>query len=122
MPAIARVILYVKDIPKVAEFYQRHFGLKPLPSSEKGWLELASEAGGCALALHQAASSQKSGVAIKIVFGVADVMKFKQEREADGLKFGPVHQPGDFEFANTTDPAGNSIQISSRGLTRNDAS
>ena len=38
MPAIARVILYVKDIPKVAEFYQRHFGLKPLPSSERdGW-------------------------------------------------------------------------------------
>jgi hypothetical protein len=88
----------------------------------KGWLELAGETGSCNLALHQAASSQKSGAAIKIVFSVADVMKFKREREADGLKFGPVHQPGDFEFANTKDPAGNSIQISSRGLTRISAS
>ena len=38
------------------------------------------------------------------------------QREADGLKFGPVHTPGSFEFANAKDPAGNSISISSRGL------
>lgn len=27
--SIARVILYVRDIPKVAAFYERHFGLQP---------------------------------------------------------------------------------------------
>ncbi len=113
---IVRVILYVKDIAKTAEFYQRHFGLIPIPSDEKGWLELTGE-GSCNLALHQAAKSQKTGAAIKLVFGVSDVRKFKRDREADGLKFGVIHDTGDFEFANAKDPAGNSIQISSRGLT-----
>jgi predicted enzyme related to lactoylglutathione lyase len=125
--AIVRVILYVKDIPKVAQFYQRHFGMKSLPSHEEGWLELAGGSGGCTIALHQASSAQKSGAAIKIVFGVANVHRFKKEREEDGLKFGAIHEvkdsgAGAFAFANAKDPAGNSIQISSRGLTRNGAS
>lgn len=115
-PPITRIVLYVKDLPKVADFYQRHFGMKPLPSEERGWLELESGPGGCTIALHQAESSQKSGSAMKVVFGVSNVRQFIQEREADGLKFGPVHTPGSFEFANAKDPAGNSISISSRGL------
>ena len=113
---IVRAILYVKDIPKVAEFYQRHFGMSPLPPGEKGWLEMAGNPGGCTIALHQASAAQKSGAAIKLVFGVADVRQFKSESERQGLKFGPIHTVGDFEFANTKDPAGNSIQIFSRGL------
>jgi len=115
--AIVRVILYVKDIPTVAQFYQRHFGMTPVPSDADGWLELTSDAGGCTIALHQASAAQKSGAAVKIVFGVADVHRFKAEREADGLKFGPIHEVGDFAFANAKDPARNSIQISSRGMT-----
>lgn len=113
---IVRAILYVKNIPEVADFYQRHFDMKPLPSKSDGWLEMTSGPGGCKLALHQASSAQKSGAAVKLVFGVADVRTFKAEREQDGLKFGPVHAVEDFEFANAKDPAGNSIQISSRGL------
>lgn len=113
---IVRAILYVKDIPKVADFYWRHFGMSPLPSNEKGWLELTGNAGGCTIALHQASKAQKSGAAIKLVFGVADVRKFKSEREKEGLKFGPIHSVRNFEFANAKDPAGNAIQISSRGL------
>ena len=115
-PRIARVILYVKDIPKVAAFYERHFGMSALPGSTDGWLELASPSGGCTLALHQASVAQKSGAAMKIAFGVADVRAFKSAREPDGLKFGAVHAVDDFEFSNAKDPAGNSIQISSRGL------
>jgi predicted enzyme related to lactoylglutathione lyase len=113
---IVRIILYVKNIPKVAEFYQRHFGMTPLPSSERGWLEMTSSSSGCTIALHQASSAQKSGAAIKLVFGVADVAKFKSEKEIDGLKFGSIHTFANFAFANTKDPAGNSVQISSRGL------
>jgi catechol 2,3-dioxygenase-like lactoylglutathione lyase family enzyme len=37
---IARIILYVRDIPKVAAFYQKHFGLTPLSGAEDGWLEM----------------------------------------------------------------------------------
>ena len=71
--SIARVILYVRDIPKVAAFYDRFFGMKPLPGAMKGWVELSSPSGGCTIALHQAAKSQKSGAAMKLVFAVKDV-------------------------------------------------
>ena len=77
---------------------------------------MTSNSGHCTIALHQARAAQKSGAAIKLVFGVADVAKFKREREFEGLKFGLIHTAANFEFANTKDPAGNSIQISSRGL------
>jgi predicted enzyme related to lactoylglutathione lyase len=113
---IARIILYVRDIQKVAAFYEKHFGLKPLPGREDGWLEIGSSNCNCSIALHQAAASQKRGSEIKIVFGVKDVRRFKAEREAAGLKFGVVHKSRDHEFSNARDPAGNSIQVSSRGV------
>ncbi len=113
---IARVILYVKDIPKVAAFYQRFFGLEPLPGATEGWVELAGPSSGCAIALHQAAKSQKSGAAMKIVFAVKDVPAFVRECESKGLHFGTIHHAEGFEFANAKDPAWNSISVSSRGL------
>jgi predicted enzyme related to lactoylglutathione lyase len=112
--SIVRIILYVQDIPKVARFYERYFGLKALPSESKGWLELVSEGGGCVLALHQASRAQKSGASMKIVFGVPDVPAFVLAAEQDGLKFGPVHDVGELHFANVKDPNGNSVQISNR--------
>jgi len=115
-PRIARVILYVRDIPRVSAFYERFFGMHPLPGASDGWVELASGSGGCTIALHKAAVTQKSGAAMKLVFGVADVRAFKSEKEKEGLKFGVVHDVGSFQFSNAKDPAGNSIQISSRGL------
>jgi predicted enzyme related to lactoylglutathione lyase len=120
MPPIhlTRVVLSVRDIPTVAAFYQQHFGLQPLHGAqpEPGWLELAPPGGGCAVALHQAAVSQKRGSEIKLVFGVADVPAFKAERAAAGLQFGPVLAGPGFQFANAKDPAGNAISVSSRGM------
>jgi len=113
---LARIILYVKDMPTVAHFYQNHFGLRPRPSDRADWLELESEAGGCTIALHQAARTQKSGAAVKIVFAVADVRSFVAHRTQAGLIFGPIHAAPGFEFANAKDPAGNSISVSNRGL------
>jgi predicted enzyme related to lactoylglutathione lyase len=115
-PPVARVILYVKDIPKVAAFYDRFFGMQSLTGPTVGWQELASPSGGCTIALHQAAKSQKSGAAVKIVFAVKDVEAFVQECARKGLHFGKLHRPKGFEFANAKDPAGNSISVSSRGL------
>lgn len=115
-PRVSRVILYVRAIPKVAAFYERHFGLKALPSTRSDWLELSSGVGDCAIALHQAAVTQKSGAAVKLVFAVRDVRGFVEKRKADGLRFGVIHQVDGFEFSNAKDPAGNSIQISSRGV------
>jgi predicted enzyme related to lactoylglutathione lyase len=113
-PPIAGIILYVKDIPKVSAFYQKHFGFTVLPGCLVGWQQLISPNGGCGLALHQAAKSQKSGAAMKIVFGVPDVKRFITERRQHGLEFGPVHEAKGICFANAKDPAGNSISISDR--------
>jgi len=118
-PPITRIILYVKDIPKVAAFYRQFFGMRPLAGASEGWVELTNDHGdhtGCTIALHKAAVSQKSGAAMKLVFGVADVRAFKEASEKKGLKFGVVHSVGGVEFANAKDPAGNSIQISNRGM------
>ncbi len=115
-PPVARVILYVKDIARVASFYERFFQMRPLPGATDGWLELESPSGGCTIALHKAAKTQKSGAAMKLVFAVADVRSFKQAMEGQGLLFGAVHEAEGFEFCNAKDPAGNSLSISSRGL------
>ena len=120
-PPISRVILYVKDIKKVASFYEMFFGMRRVDSEEPGWLELESPSGGCMIALHQASKSQRRGTAVKLVFGVEDVAAFKEAVAARGLKFGPVHTVRHglwHEFANGKDPAGNSISISSRGTKR----
>lgn len=114
--SIARVILYVRDIPKVAAFYERFFGMKALPGAMNGWVELRTASGGCTIALHRAAKSQKSGASMKVVFAVKDVRGFVQKSKKHGLDFGPIHQTETFEFANAKDPAGNSISVSSRGL------
>jgi predicted enzyme related to lactoylglutathione lyase len=114
--SIARVILYVRDIPAVAAFYGRFFGMEPLPGGTDGWLELACPSGDCTIALHQAAKSQKSGAAMKLVFAVSDVQAFVRACKKKGLVFGVIHRTDGFAFANAKDPAGNSISVSSRGL------
>ncbi len=119
-PQIARVILYVKDVMRVAAFYERFFDMHPLPGGSDKWTELAASSGGCTIALHKTAVTQKSGAAIKLVFGVADVQAFKNAKERAGMKFGIVHRVGGIEFSNAKDPAGNSIQISNRGIVGNE--
>lgn len=108
------IVLYVRDIPRVTAFYQEHFGFTALPSSRVGWQLLISKSGGCSLGLHQAAKSQKSGAAMKMVFAVSNLEKFIAERAENGLKFGAIHKAPGYEFANAKDPAGNSISISNR--------
>lgn len=44
--SVARVILYVKDIQKVASFYVQFFDMKPLAGATSGWVELESASGG----------------------------------------------------------------------------
>ena len=112
--SICGIVLYVKDVPKVSVFYQGHFGFRALPSDLVGWQPLVSPSGDCSLALHQAAKSQKSGAAMKIVFSVPDVARFIAERQRHGLKFGAIHQANGYVFSNAKDPAGNSISVSDR--------
>jgi catechol 2,3-dioxygenase-like lactoylglutathione lyase family enzyme len=113
---ITRVILYVKNVPRIAEFYERYFDMRPLPGGTEKWTELAASSGGCTIALHKASVAQKSGAAIKLVFGVDDIQAFKNAKEREGLRFGVIHEADGVAFCNTKDPAGNSLQISNRGF------
>jgi predicted enzyme related to lactoylglutathione lyase len=112
---ITRIVLYVKNLGRAAEFYQRVFQLKVVAEPEVGWIEFA--AGGCNLALHQAAKT--AGVrraAAKIVFGVKDVKKAKALLERRGLKLGPIHVTPHSSFCNGKDPEGNLLCIGDRGV------
>ncbi|HTQ61410.1 MAG TPA: VOC family protein [Candidatus Solibacter sp.] len=81
-PQISRVILYVKDIAKVASFYQQFFDMHPLPGATDGWLELAGDSQGCTIASHKASVAQESGAAMKLVFGVANVKASNAPRKS----------------------------------------
>jgi len=112
---ITRIVLYVKNVEKVAEFYQRVFELKPVGAPEKGWIELG--AGGCNIALHQASKTADfRRAAAKIVFGGADVAKAKARLENRGLKLGPIHVAPNSTYCNGKDPEGNLLSVSSRGV------
>jgi predicted enzyme related to lactoylglutathione lyase len=111
---ISSVVLYVRDIPKVASFYERYFGYVTMPGALPGWRVLVGPEGGCSIALHKAAKTQKSGAAMKIVFAVPDVASFVAEGAKSGLKFGVVHNADGYCYSNAKDPAGNSISVSDR--------
>ena len=112
---ITRIVLYVRDVERMAEFYQRVFDLHPVAPPEKGWIELG--AGSCNLALHQAAkTASPRRAAAKIVFGVKDVAAAKRHLESRGLKLGVIHTTPDSTFCNGKDPEGNHLSIGNRGV------
>jgi predicted enzyme related to lactoylglutathione lyase len=113
---ISRIILFVADVPGVAAFYQRYFGLEPIQPQEEGWLELRAE--GCNLALHHGKlpPGERSNSPVKIVFAVSNVHDAVKQFAADGLRFGKIHEWNGLAFADTKDPEGNPIQISSRSV------
>lgn len=80
-------------------------------------VELIAPSGGARILLHQAARSQKMGqVLVKLGFDVEDIEGFAAESAAKGLKFGARHKGDGYTFANTKDPSGNSVAISSRAF------
>src|SRR5580704_2505488 len=116
-PAITRLVLYVRDMPKVSAFYQTHFGFRAASASTADNIILLPADGGCALILLQASKGHRTGQScVKIIFDVPDVSAFKAARERAGLKFGPIHHGPGYQFANARDPAKNLIQISNGHL------
>ena len=115
-PSISRLALYVRDIPRVAAFYEKHFSFhRNVVAPDK--TILFPRNGGCALVLLQASRGHRMGQSgVKLVFDVRDVRAFRDARMAAGLKFGVVHHGPDYEFSNARDPAKNLIQISNAYL------
>ncbi|MCR6499620.1 VOC family protein [Shinella sp. CPCC 101442] len=115
--ALTRILLYVRDVEKTAHFYKTLFGLEIHRTEGDRIVELADPQGGANLMLHPAAKGQKTGQStVKLVFSVPDVDAFCVASSARGFPFGPIHRAGDYSFANTRDPDGNSVSVSSRGI------
>jgi predicted enzyme related to lactoylglutathione lyase len=110
-----RMIVFVRNVEKVAQFYRDVLGLPPIPCPDdpKKWQEFS--AGAVSIALHQADAPKPRRIASKIVFYAADVSATKRELEARGAKLGRVVKTEFHSFANGTDPEGNPFAISSRG-------
>ena len=114
---VTRIVLYVRDLEKIADFYSTHFGFIRSPRVHDDLIEITSPSGGCALLLHQASKGHRIGQScIKIVFDVEEIEAFKQEAAEKGLKFGKTYKGPGYEFANARDPAKNPISISSRAF------
>lgn len=114
MPALGRIILYVKDVGQSASFYVAHFGFEVRREEGDRIVELVNPQGGASLLLHPTARSQKTGQStIKLVFDVEDVETFVAQSK---LKFGTIHKADGYSFANAKDIDGNSVQVSGRGM------
>ncbi|WP_210639759.1 MULTISPECIES: VOC family protein [unclassified Pseudomonas] len=116
-PLLNRIMLYVRDVQATCDFYARHFGFACEKQADDRVTELRPANGGAILMVHPAGKSVKTGqVTVKLVFDTQDVEGFKEQCEAQGLKFGATHKADGYSFANAKDPDGNSISISSRAF------
>ena len=112
---LSTIIIYAKDMHRSAQFYSTHFGYETSGEINEGLIELHPSSGGADILIHQAAKSLKLGsAAIKLSFSVSDVQAFVDSAMLGGLAFGAIHQANGYAFANTKDPDGNSISVSSR--------
>ncbi len=110
---LSRVIIFTRDVKRLADFYTSHFDLQPIGEAEDGWIEL--NAGGCNLAFHKTSvKTDGSDNGIKFVFGSGDVASEKTRLEGLGIKMTKIFNFGKIQMCDGQDPDGNRFQISSR--------
>ena len=121
--SLGRVILYVRNVEEVAEFYALHFGFRIRREDGDRIVELEHPGqAGSSILLHPLGRGRRTGqTSVKLVFDVCDVEAFCTGAARRGLPFGKVHKADGYDFANAKDPAGNSVSVSSRAY-RNHAS
>lgn len=111
-------MIYARDVGKTSNFYERYFGLRRTEADNSEMVTLTDSNGEEKIRVHKAGKAVKMGqAAIKLIFEVSDVDKFKIKSLAKGLKFGATHQGPGYQFANVKDPDGNGVQITTRKKT-----
>jgi predicted enzyme related to lactoylglutathione lyase len=117
-------MLYVKDFPKMREFYSEMLGSKPF---NKEWTDSWAEfdAGGARFALHAIPAEIAQGIAIasppqpretvpvKLIFRVDDVAAERARLESLGVTMLTRSWQNPVESCDGIDPEGNIFQISS---------
>lgn len=119
MVQLGRIIIYTKKLEEVAAFYCKYFGYEMLRLDGDRIVELVAPETGANIMLHPMSQGRKEGqTLVKLVFDVEDVDAFCAKSKERGLEFGTIHQADGYSFANTKDPAKNSISVSSRAFVR----
>ncbi|RWM05023.1 MAG: VOC family protein [Mesorhizobium sp.] len=114
---LGRIVVYTKRIPEMVAFYSGFFGFAAVQRPGDRIVELRPNGEGISILLHPAAKGQKEGQAlVKLVFDVEDVPEFLRLASEKGLVFGPIHKADGYVFANSKDPSGNSVSVSSRAF------
>jgi predicted enzyme related to lactoylglutathione lyase len=117
--SLDRIILYVQDVERLANFYKDMFQLPVVEGIKDEWAVL--RAGACELALHRVgkpyrvadASSWKVETNAKLVFSVTDLDKLRADLIRKGVPMGPIKAyPGlTGPLCDGTDPEGNVFQL-----------
>ena len=108
---VKRIILFVRNVTKMKEFYRDVLGLK-IREDTKDWVDF--DAGSVAIALHSGGGANETKVARKISFYSDDVPLTRDELMDRGVKMGKVISFGKLRFCDGQDPEGNYFQISNR--------
>ena len=131
---LAHGFVFVKDLDRMVLFYEHALGMYAHPSSDAGFVKMASPAGGAKVALHAlptAIAAQidiadppriRSDTAYKLSFETDDFDGIRAAILANG---GQAEAPWSWEgrqYCECADPEGNVIQIveSSRGVVDNE--
>jgi catechol-2,3-dioxygenase len=113
---LGRVMLFVKDLPKMSSFYRDAIGLE-LVEAREGWIAL--DAGGSTFVLHEIPSAIAKDIAIetpprrrsetpyKLTFVVDDVARIAGLVPAFGGVAGEVKRSGEAVSCEVLDPEGN---------------
>lgn len=116
---LGRIIIYTKKTEELTAFYCQHFGFETLQLEGDRIIELISQGTGANILLHPMSEGRKEGqTLVKLVFDVEDVEGFCRSSKERGLLFGSIHRADGYSFANTKDPAKNSVSISSRAFVK----
>ena len=116
---LGRIIIYTKRLEQVAAFYCKHFGFKELRLTGDRIVELIAPGSGGNILLHPMGAGRKEGqTLVKLIFDVEDVEAFCQTAKNNGLEFESIHSADGYSFANTKDPANNSVSVSSRAFVK----
>ena len=116
-----RIIIYAKDMQKMASFYEKYFFFRTKHLSTEKEIELNPLNGGIQIRILQAAKGAKRGqVIMKLVFDVEDVESFVNKAKVNGLDF-KIHKANGYLYASTKDPEkeNKNIQVSARAYRNN---
>jgi catechol 2,3-dioxygenase-like lactoylglutathione lyase family enzyme len=115
--SLNRIVLYVQDVDRLADFYRAMLGLAVVEEIPGEWSVLAT--GSCELALHRAGPAYRRPGATtesnaKIVFAVErDLAEFRAELLARGVPLGELkaYPPLTGPLCDGRDPEGNVFQL-----------